>query len=1782
MKSIRLVFATLTLLLPLFLSAQVTFADALPGCLNIDNFQGTNCQNPANGFIGVNALGEFEFTGIHGVMCCGGMNGSNDAYVEFETIDISSFMNISISMNYRGENGSNGNAYENASPAAPLVGCNAGSNTNACSGASVSYFSHDQLVFYYSLNGGPYILGEYIVGCDVTDFTGIWMESGLNGNTLKIKVVGKVTGQDESIFLKNLVISGTPKPFNAGPDQTTCNLNAVTLSGTGVGTWSGGAGTFGNVNNPVTTYTPAASELGTTVTLTFSGKPGTPGCAGPYPAPSDDVDVIVAPGPEAVFTGGEALCQGECSDVTVTISGGTPPFTISFSATFGSLPAFPISNVVIPSFDEVFTICYTTSTFPLPQWNAGTNTISIPANAAGTSGNFTLLTITDANNCPGTVSGSVDYDFLLQPQANPYLLSQCGNASGQAEFNFNEAEPFILGSEVGFVHYYTDIALTNEIFSPYISSGEIVYAVIENTDGCISIPVELTLQVKPPGDVGPVSLACNPCNICDGDGVLGEDITVNIILPTNGSYNVDYAYNIGGNITNVTESVLGPLGSIDVNINGDASFVLLSVTEGLECPDNTGLGNAIVVTYSLKPDVTSVGILNSCAPITLPIIAVTNPISGGTTGYFTGPNGTGTKYNPGDVIIASTVLYIYSGNPDCFDQEQVTINIGGLTTYAEPKDTAVCGQLILPAIGGTGVSGQAAYFTAPAGGGTKYKVGDTIKNSITLFIFEPSNPACQTNNPDIAVTITAPPQIKLDSTVIACEQYKLPKITGTNLPGNQAYYSNPGFTGIPDSVGTLVIKTDTFYLYTGTATCFDKDTLYVKIKKNTSYDPIADINACNSYQLPPIQGINVDTSAYYYTQPNGQGTIYKVGDILTSPITLYVFDTLNKCQVNTAQFNVTVAPGPEIFAIKDTTVCETFTLQNITGTNITTAAYFTGPNGSGQKLLAGESVTNTGVIYAYEANVACATEKSFLVTVEKKPKSGLGKVIGQCQDKNATIINLFDLLTGPFDNNGVWTSTNGTFNLSDPTKVQIPANTPAGTYKFSYAITPAVCAPALTFSDFILVAEPNAGIDSTLTLCQGSPTLIDLFKVLKNTSATTGKFASTFAIADPTKLSVAALNVGKYEIQYSLQNSNTPSNTFCNDTAKITINIVAGQNAGLNANETVCKGAVVELKDLVSGQTSIGTFKEKTNTGKLVGSQFNTTGLNPGIFTIYHIIPANGSCKADTSELLIEVKNLISAGNDIAKTYCELQAIDLDSLIAAQNIGGTFVFSGFGGSLDNNGLFTPNIPATFEIKYKVGDGVICPTDEASVTLTFIESPDISLTVIPSICFGEDLKLNVDGEGGFGMDVIVQTEAQYNSGNINAFISKTPVSNLNANLELSFNASLFKPDTKYFISIKKATLGLCTYDVNEVQPLTVKSSPTKQVKGNYCEGDEVTIGGVKFSISNTKDTLLVNNPLGCDSVLFVNLAFAKATKSDYNFTTCNSEFKYTINGQTFDINKPTGSVLLNVKNYLGCDSTVNVSLAFEKPALTTKIEDAPCEDGTGVLSLEKASLLKGSPVLYINGTKTDSIISFPKDIFLSPGDYNIQLIDRDDCKTTTDVTIDVGDEPTVSIKETILPDGSKQLSVVSSAPLASFKWSPIGLVNCAECPVTNVIDFGTVTLDYTYGDNCEGQLSYKVVKEVVKNIFFPSIINTSSSSGNNIFYPKKPEDYNVQAIAMTIYDRWGNLVWQRKNFEIGLPENGWDGSFNGKDLQPGVYVYTLETLDSDNIAKTFVGDVTLIK
>jgi gliding motility-associated-like protein len=92
------------------------------------------------------------------------------------------------------------------------------------------------------------------------------------------------------------------------------------------------------------------------------------------------------------------------------------------------------------------------------------------------------------------------------------------------------------------------------------------------------------------------------------------------------------------------------------------------------------------------------------------------------------------------------------------------------------------------------------------------------------------------------------------------------------------------------------------------------------------------------------------------------------------------------------------------------------------------------------------------------------------------------------------------------------------------------------------------------------------------------------------------------------------------------------------------------------------------------------------------------------------------------------------------------------------------------------------------------------------------------------------------------------------------------------------------------------------------------------------------------------------------------------------------------------------------------------------------------------------------------------------------------------------------------------------------------------------------------------------------------LWVPNSFSPNDDGLNDVF---KPEAQKIRDYELTIYNRWGELVFQSAKLS-----EGWDGTFDGKQAQTGVYlyqiVYKLRNEEGTIRLKTKEGTVQLIR
>jgi gliding motility-associated-like protein len=95
------------------------------------------------------------------------------------------------------------------------------------------------------------------------------------------------------------------------------------------------------------------------------------------------------------------------------------------------------------------------------------------------------------------------------------------------------------------------------------------------------------------------------------------------------------------------------------------------------------------------------------------------------------------------------------------------------------------------------------------------------------------------------------------------------------------------------------------------------------------------------------------------------------------------------------------------------------------------------------------------------------------------------------------------------------------------------------------------------------------------------------------------------------------------------------------------------------------------------------------------------------------------------------------------------------------------------------------------------------------------------------------------------------------------------------------------------------------------------------------------------------------------------------------------------------------------------------------------------------------------------------------------------------------------------------------------------------------------------------------------------LFIPNSFTPNGDGFNDRFYIK---GFGLSKIKhLSIFNRWGQLVFDKNNMPVNDESEGWDGSLNG--IQPdktGAYVYTMDVVCKDGQEFSYKGTILLIK
>lgn len=204
--------------------------------------------------------------------------------------------------------------------------------------------------------------------------------------------------------------------------------------------------------------------------------------------------------------------------------------------------------------------------------------------------------------------------------------------------------------------------------------------------------------------------------------------------------------------------------------------------------------------------------------------------------------------------------------------------------------------------------------------------------------------------------------------------------------------------------------------------------------------------------------------------------------------------------------------------------------------------------------------------------------------------------------------------------------------------------------------------------------------------------------------------------------------------------------------------------------------------------------------------------------------------------------------------------------------------------------------------------------------------------------------------------------------------------------------------------------------------------------------------------------------------------------------------------------------------------------------------------------------------------------------LSDGDkIKCNLVSSIACSTpatSQEIAMKINPLPTINFNpsKVIIPFGTTfQLNPVVTGNISEYKWTPPQTLNSTviDKPVTNTLENMIFELTVTTTDDCKASAVMEV--DVFRDLIMPTAF-TPNNDGKNDKFRIPPSLKTMTIHYFRVFNKWGNMV-----FETNDIRQGWDGQYNGRLQDGGVYVWMIEYFDP--IAQQYKlgkGTVVLIK
>ena len=706
-------------------------------------------------------------------------------------------------------------------------------------------------------------------------------------------------------------------------------------------------------------------------------------------------------------------------------------------------------------------------------------------------------------------------------------------------------------------------------------------------------------------------------------------------------------------------------------------------------------------------------------------------------------------------------------------------------------------------------------------------------------------------------------------------------------------------------------------------------------------------------------------------------------------------------------------------------------------------------------------------------------------------------------------------------------------------------------------------------------------------------------------------------IFDPTASMISGLSAGQYCVDVS--DDNNCLMTRCFDIIQDTGPSITGfTTIGIGCPGDMNGGITVNFNESVNGpSTFMWSNLETTQT---------INGLGAGTYTV--TVMDQAGCIDTLSETITPPNPLIIDTITFDLPTCSFDVTGRISAIAAGGSGNyTYAWS--------NGQSTPaNITLQCGEFYTVTitDGSSCPAIDSTI---FLPCPPDILIDIPATmttlvncdggvpCDGQATVLASGGPTASGIYNFIweNGESTNGSGQSTATMLCQGWNTVTvSDLVCSFSDSVFI-DAPPPVNIVPSSITNVSCNMGDDGSITVMG--TGGVGGFSYQWDGGPMSDTYSGLTMGNYTVTVTDANLCESFATIDLqeplpVLLAAQFGDTQDPSCNGEmdgiielgfsggnpgaasYNWLPNVSSTNIATGVGAGIydVTVTDSRGCTGELSYELMNPPPidfTLAPIIEPA-CFGEQAVVSVVNAMGGTGAPFSFSVGQSTRRPINQPIRV-LASNNLSVKVFDDNGCFDEQYVDISEPDQMVLEFGTTLEEINLGESTILTpfiltQFPLDSVVWSPLNMLSCvdstnisASCTAVEVSPLNDTEYTITITDinGCESEASINVEVDKNRGVFIPNAFSPNND-GTNDFFSMFVGVGVEEIISFQVYSRWGELVAQNEMpFTPLQGENQiWDGFFNGKSMNPGVFVYSIDVRFIDGAEFNFRGDVTLMR